>query len=185
MPHWLNSFLYLLKTIAMPIHLKYEHTTDLAYDFALHYWKSRRLVRIGLWIMVVLILIQVLQTFLASPVDTTKVMSTLLPLVLIVIIWRWLIPYSMKWQLQRADQSSKLGNARELIFDEEGVVIKTGQSEATFNYEGILQVGESAKSFFLYIAANQALIVPKAAIPSGQEAALLDLLAQKEIPWQA
>lgn len=168
----------------MPIHVKYDHSTELAYDFALHYWKSRRLLRIGLWIMVALILIQVAQTFLVSPLDTARVMSALLPLVLIAIIWRWLIPYSMKWQLKRADKSSKLGSARELVFDEDGIIIKTGQSEATFTYEGILQMGESEKSFFLYIAANQALIVPKAAIPTGQEEELLDLLADKEIPWQ-
>lgn len=169
----------------MPIHVKYNHNTDLAYDFALHYWKSRKLLRIGLWIMVALILIQVAQTLLVQPIDPSKVMSTFIPLVLIAVIWRWLIPYSMKWQLKRANKSSKLGAARELIFQDDGIVIKTGQSEAIFTYEGILQLGASEKSFFLYIAANQALIVPKDAIPAGQEEALLDLLAEKEIPWQA
>ncbi|MEL7221925.1 MAG: YcxB family protein [Bacteroidota bacterium] len=168
----------------MPIHVKYEHSTELAYDFALHYWKSRKLLRIGLWIMVALILIQIAQTLLVQPLDTSRVMSTIIPLLLIIVIWRWLIPYSMKWQLNRASKSSKIGNARELTFQNDGIVIKTGQSEATFNYEGIWQVGASEKSYFLYIAANQALIVPKDAIPAGQEESLLDLLAEKEIPWQ-
>lgn len=169
----------------MPIHVKYDHSSDMSYDFALHYWKSRKLLRIALVLVVVLMGMRILQVAMQQPFDSGELMTTALPVIMIAVLWVWFIPRSMKWQLQRAEKSSKLGTEREIIFQEEVMTMKTAQSDANFSYESILKWSQSADNYFLYIGVNQAIIVPKDAIPTGAEQEMLDLLARHEIPAQA
>lgn len=166
----------------MKIHLKYEHTPELAYDFAIHYWKSKRLLKLIFGAIVVVLLVQLVITFLRDG-SGEEALKILMPIGMILVIWLWLIPASLKKQLQRADQQSKLGTAREMIFEEEEMLIKTANSESTFDYEGLLHYGASEKCYFLYIGTNQAMIIPKAAFGPGEEEAFRELLLRKEVPF--
>lgn len=166
----------------MKIHLKYEHTPELAYDFANHYWKSKRLLKLIFAAIVVVLLVQLIITFVKDG-GGEEALKILMPIGMILVIWLWLIPASLKKQIQRADKQSKLGTSREMIFDEEEILIKTANSESTFSYQGLLHYGASEQSYFLYIGTNQAMTIPKSAFSAGEEEAFRELLLRKEIPF--
>ncbi|MEM1215254.1 MAG: YcxB family protein [Bacteroidota bacterium] len=164
-----------------PLHLRYEQTPELSYDFANYYWQSRKVIRWGLWAMVGVIVLLGLRALLAEGEARTQALSWLIPLVLILGFWRVLIPYTMKRQIDRAAASHQQGIIREMIFREEGIEVKTETSSAVFAYEGIVQVGQSEKCYFLYIAYNQAMTLPKAAMNPEEEKTFLAILAAEDI----
>lgn len=167
----------------MALHIKYDHTPELSYDFAKHYWKSKRLLKIIFGAIVAVLVIQLAITFMKEDGGAEEALKIFLPIGMILVIWLWLIPVSLKKQIQRSDQQSKMGKERELIFQDDDIIIKTANSESNFAYEGLLHYSASEQSYFLYIGSNQAMIVPKAAFEPGQEEELRAILLDKGVPF--
>jgi hypothetical protein len=167
----------------MNLHFKYEHTPELSYDFANHYWKSKRLLKIVFGGIVLVLVFQLISTATKEDVTLESIATVLLPIGMILVIWLWLIPASLKKQIQRADRQSNLGKEREMIFRDEDILIKTAQSESSFPYEGLLQYATSEHSYFLYIGSSQAMIIPKSSMAEGEGDELEALLQEKQVPY--
>lgn len=165
-----------------PLHIRFEQTPEISYDFTNHYWKSRKLIRWGMWGMVGVAVLMIIQLLLSDESERGPLLSWVLPLVMVLLFWRFLIPFTMKRQIDRAAASNNLGTSREMIFSEEDFIVKTPQSDATFAYEAIVQVGQSELCYFLYIAHNQAMTLPKSALTVEEEQQLLALFTAHEIP---
>ena len=66
-----------------------------------------------------------------------------------------------------------------MILSEEGILLKTKASDSSFKWEAIQKVSDSRLSYFLWIARNQAVLIPKDALNDDTEAELLELLKKK------
>ncbi|PSR12006.1 MAG: hypothetical protein DA408_13135 [Bacteroidetes bacterium] len=168
----------------MPITVSYRHTPELAYDFAIHYLKSRRLLRIGLLVLVLLIMLRIYYLLSQGEAATEQLINLLFPLAMIAILWFWLIPFSMKRQIKRAHQSNSLGAERIFIFQEDELEVRAGNQSSAFPYDHLLALRASAQNYFLYISSNQALIVPKGPLSEAEDLELLDLLRRKGVPFK-
>lgn len=168
-----------------PIQVQFEQTPEMTYDMAMHQWKRSRILQ---WALILLALVGVglvIAYFLQPDRSSEGLLTAILPLGMILILWRLFIPFTMKLQAKLIDRSSRIGRNRVLTFADDAIYIKTDQSEVTFHYDGIGFWDESARHYFLYIASNQAFIVPKAALALGDDDALLALLAKKGIQRRA
>ena len=166
----------------MLLHLTFEQTPELSYEFAKYYWRSRKFIRYGLIAGVVLMVILLIQYLTQEDFDQDRLWSFVLPIVMIALIWVWFIPSAMKRQINRAYENNPQGMHRELIFSEENILIKTLKSESTFEYDGILKWGSTETAYFLFITLNQAFIIPKTALQTGDEEKLLQILENHNIP---
>ena len=73
-----------------------------------------------------------------------------------------------------------MNNEREMILTEEEITVKTNVSDSSFTWDGITKVSASKTSYFLFIAANQALMAPKDAFATeADHDAFLELLMEK------
>ena len=163
----------------MPLHLTYDQTPELMYDFMKHFWwRNRRLKIIGV-IVLLLVAFAVLAEVAAEGFTAEGLLSWILPLVIVVLIWIALIPALLKRQLRRNTRDSNLGEGREMILSEEGILLKTKASDSSFKWEAIQKVSDSRLSYFLWIARNQAVLIPKDALNDDTEAELLELLKKK------
>lgn len=165
-----------------PINVQFDQTPDMAYDMAMHQWKKNRSLKWGLAFLAAVGVFFIVSYFLQPERSNDALLTAVLPLTMIVILWRLFIPFTLKLQAKLAARSSKVGQHRELSFADDAIHIKTNHSSVTFEYGGIIYWDESLQNYFLYIANNQGFIVPKAAFTVGDEARFLDLLDAQGIP---
>lgn len=165
-----------------PINVQFDQTPDMAYDMAMHQWKKNRSLKWGLAFLAAVGVFFIVSYFLQPERSTDALITAVLPLTMIVILWRLFIPFMLKLQAKLAANSSRIGSHRDLTFADDALHIKTSQSSALFEYTGIIYWDESLKNYFLYIANNQGFIIPKAAFGVGDEARFLDLLDARGIP---
>ncbi len=168
--------------MALPISIQFEQTAELHYDFIKHYYTTNRTVRIGILILVVVILVS-LMPVLTGSADSSDLLSLILPIIFILAIWVVLIPYFLKRRLRSsAAQQGGMTGHREMIFSEEDIVVKTNVSESSFAWDAILRASASKQTYYLFIAANQALIIPKDSFQSeADHDEFLELLMGKEL----
>ena len=160
------------------LHLQFDQTPELSYDFARHYAKSNRSIKILFGVILLALVLQMINTFSRDGVNPQAAFTVLLPALMIFVLWWWLIPIFTRKQIERADRNHPAGRAREMIFTEEDFTVKTSQSESTFSYAGLLRYDSSDLAYFLYIAANQAILVPRSAM-SAEEATTLEALLER------
>lgn len=162
----------------MNLHLKYEQDVALTLDFFKAYYNKRGLKVLRIF-FIVMLTISILAQIMVDGFTTELFTSWGFPMIVVFFILIILWPQIMRWQVKRALQQNKFGSSRELLLSEEEIVLKTQASESTFKWEGILKTGQSKLSHFLYIAKNQAIIIPKMAMTGEEEEQLLELLRVK------
>ena len=154
-------------------HLKFEQTGDMLADLSQNYLKRGQRRK---WILraVLLVFIFVFLMMLLGPGSSdegnTSYLSYFIPLVLVLGIWYFLMRWVFKWYFNKQNQSSKtLIGPRELIATEAEFYLNAPASKTTYQWRIIQKLEQSAENYFLYIAANQAIIVPKIAFKNPSE----------------
>lgn len=165
----------------MPIHVKYELTLALSYDFYQSFLRQNRQLRVGLLIAGLLILLAVIIEASNSGFSIESLLAWLLPVGMILLIWIAILQLLAKRQLRRSLKESKMGTERLIILSEENIMLKTEASEAVMKWNAILKTGASRMNYFLYTARNQALIIPRGCLSEENEVELLDLLRRKDL----
>ncbi|MEZ4984579.1 MAG: YcxB family protein [Saprospiraceae bacterium] len=168
----------------MLLHLQFEQTPEMAYDFALYHWKSNRFMKVSLLLLALLGIFFIVGLFFQSNPDKEMIFTALLPLVMVGVLWFWFIPFTLKRQAAMNDTRSRVGRERDMSFEETGITVKTQHTESFFGYEGITHWAASEMCYFLFISSNQAFILPKSVLTDDKEAALLSLLSEQGIPQQ-
>jgi len=160
----------------MNLHLKFDQTEELTLDFfkSFIYSKRKLFFAIAGFALLMLLINAMYEDFSVS-----NLISWLLPIAMILGIMMIILPWIMKRQVRHTLKSTNLGTEREMTISEEEIFVKTKATESSFKWDAIVKSGESKLSYFLYIAKNQALIVPKASLTKEEEGQFLELLRGK------
>jgi hypothetical protein len=115
--------------------------------------------------------------------DLMSIVLNLFPIVLFILIY-WLLTkmnlsFFTKKIMSGSDNSSMYGN-RTMIFTEDGIEVKTAESNSSLKWSMVKRLGETSDYFFLYISAVSAYIVPKKKIAT-TEIENLKILFEKKI----
>lgn len=151
-----------------------EHLQDFAKNCApLKKWRLYILIGAGL------LLLNLGFSFQKGNLTYVAIISWLIPIVIIIAIWVVLIKY-LKYRQFNAKNEPLITGHREVELLEEGIRFKTDVSDATFQWNGITKLEESAMSYFLYLGKRRALIIPKSAFKTMEQINYFeDLLRQK------
>lgn len=165
----------------MPLHLHFEQNEALLYDFTRNHILGRRSRKV-LIITVVLLSIFLLIHLISQNFSLEAFLSWELGFLLFLALFIVFLPWISKRNIARTLATSKFGLKREMLISEEEIIVKTEASDSTFAWNAILKTSESELSYFLFIASNQALLIPKDCLTAETEAELLALFNQKGLP---
>lgn len=164
----------------MALHLHFRQTPELSYHFMKQYWRGHRYFKPAL-IVFILLFLTVIVNYILSPEESRDALASgIFAIVLVLALWLIFVPYFLKRQLRRSQKVGGMTDEREMILTEKEIIVKTNVSDTQFAWDAILRVQESDQCFFLYIASNQALLVPKSAFRiTEEEEKFMRLLSEK------
>ena len=157
--------------------MEFEITRQEYADLNFHHFKKKRLVRYVITGLISLVFLQIALNMNSRPVNIGKIIVTSLLFILLysVIIY---------FQLQRVhklpgDNGAMLGK-RSCEFSDDGLVIKSNDTEGKYQWQAVKSFEETKKAFYLYLDTIMVLPFPKRYFSDqNEEKAFRSLLERK------
>ncbi len=152
-------------------HLKYEQNSDMLLDLSKNFMKTSPFRKYLVWILLFAAVMFLISMLSQTEGDLmSQLMSYIFPVALMLGLWYFLFRFILKKQIKKQQDSSKsLTGWRELIITEKEFYLNSPSSNTTYQWDILHKFQESVENYFLYIAANQAIVVPKIAFKSREE----------------
>ena len=145
--------------------LQFNQTEAHLYDFAKQHWKNilnTKVFRlVGVFILILLVLNILFAIINGSTLPIQLWIEWLIPLAILVALWIFLIPIFMKRQFRNPATAKIALGERHIYLNEDKVIVKTPNSETSFDWNIITKLKDSKMSYFLYVGQYQAIIILK------------------------
>ncbi len=158
--------------------LTFEQTTQDVWDFTKHNLTRHRWLRLMVIFIIAMGLLSVVFSFQGN--QSESLLSTILPLVLIVVIWFFILRL-IKRRMETGKGKDLFTGKRELELLDTGIRIWTPVSETVYQWSVISGLEQSTNNYFMYMGKNQAIIVPKSAFKNEAEKAAFEQLVNSKI----
>lgn len=167
----------------MPLHLTFEHTPEMSFDLLKVVWKQNLVMRMAGLVAILFLIVVMLMSLSEEQFSVEGFLGWLIPIIIIVGIWAFLIPNAIRRQYKKNAASSRLEGEREMHIGEEAVRIITAFTDSTFKWPAIVKAKDSKLNYFLFISNNQAFVIPKDAFNDETEAEFVEVLIRKGL-WK-
>ena len=135
------------------------------YDLTKQYWRnifSNKVFKIvGIFILTLILLNILIVITNYSYLSIKPLLSWFIPFAIIIAIWIVLIPIFVKRRLRNPAVAKIALGERHIYLNDDKVIVKTPNSETSFDWNIITKLKYSKMSYFLYVGQYQAIIIPK------------------------
>ncbi len=161
--------------------IQFTQTLQHVHDFAIHHWRHHTLRRFLIIFLLVFIGLSVYGIMTAEEgVTAAKILSYLIPMVLIVVIWVFLMPVLIRMRFKRAKDQSVFTGERTIWLEEDKVVLETSELKNEYRWSVIQKVELSKLSYLLYISSIQAILIPRDAFLTDTEREAFELILKEK-----
>ncbi len=161
--------------------IQFTQTLQHVNDFAVHHWRTHTLRR---FLAIFLIIFIVLSGFGIATADegvtVANVLSYLIPMVLIVVIWVFLMPVLIKMRFKRAKDQSVWTGARTIWLEDDKVVLETNELKSEYRWSVVQKVELSKLNYLLYVSSVQAILIPRDAFLTDTEREAFELILKEK-----
>jgi hypothetical protein len=112
---------------------------------------------------------------------TSSILNWLFFIALFGGLWWFILKRISKNKLKSNDSMALLAE-REMIFEEDKVQLNMQYSETTYRWGAFQKFDQNSNLYFLYIASNMAVLIPKRVFENPQQQAEFEALVKRKMP---
>ncbi len=159
--------------------ITFTQTMQHVHDFALHHWRKHTLRRFLVGFLILFAVLSIFALFNRSgeeEVGVADVLAFIIPMVLILVIWIFMMPMFIKMRFNRSKDQSVWTGERKITLEEEGIRLETDNVNTEYKWSGIKKVEVSKLNYLLYVSSVQAIIIPRDAFLTDTEREAFELI---------
>lgn len=163
--------------------IKFTQTMQHVHDFALHHWRKHTLRRFLVAFLLIFAVLTVFALFnrnSSEAVGAADVLAFIIPMVLILVIWVFLMPMFIKMRFNRSKDQSVWTGERRITLEEDKVRLETDNVNTEYKWSGIKKVEMSKLNYLLYVSSVQAIIIPRDAFLTDTEREAFELILKEK-----
>lgn len=167
--------------------LYFNFTEEQYIDFNMHYYKTSKVIQKSILKSRILgpVLFMVIPFVMPKPSGLAAYIQFIVPAI-ISVLWFFFIPKYSKSRYSKAvkkmlrERDNSIFGKKELLLSDENILIKGEFQETKTDFSSIIDIQESDKAIYLFIAAASAIIIPNEAFESqAQKQEFLDKIYSK------
>ena len=165
------------------IELSFQYTESDYQEFLRHYFLKNRSIMYLVLAGLALLALTITQS--DNIFSIRYLLSTLIPVSLILLLWWYLIAFMGRRQFRMAPQMQE---GRNVTIDQEKITVVGHTFSSEFHWSGVLQVRETKSLYLVYNSKSSAVMLPKRAFTADQLPQfkqIVDGLSDVQVKWNA
>lgn len=163
------------------MHLSFQQSPSDLTDLTFHSLKQNPWIKVFVTIFILGIGFNLYNLVNKEDFQAAQVLSWLIPVVLIIIIWAFIIKIVNKRRFENPANKDVLIGQRDIELLEDEIRVKTPIADTTYQWSAITKLGQSKKNYFMFLGNTRAIIISKTAFQNDMEQQAFERLVSKKI----